>query len=75
MHHLCPLNYRILRRVNKLQSALASPQHGENCVAQLAGVVTDIINMSLKQAVVPAGFKAATIILVPKKSTVLYLNE
>ncbi|KAI5619435.1 hypothetical protein C0J50_20832 [Silurus asotus] len=40
-----------------------------DCADQLASVLTDIFNISLSQAVVPASFKKTTIILVPNKST------
>ncbi len=45
------------------------------CADQLTGVLTRIINTSLKQATVPLCLKAATIIPVPKKPTISSLND
>ncbi|KAF7646089.1 hypothetical protein LDENG_00193790 [Lucifuga dentata] len=45
------------------------------CADQLASVLTDIFNTSLNQAIVPSCFKTATIIPVPKKSTITCLND
>ncbi|KAI4873926.1 hypothetical protein NFI96_030144 [Prochilodus magdalenae] len=45
------------------------------CAEQLAGVFTDIFNLSLAQAVVPTIFKTATIVPVPKYSTASTLND
>ena len=45
------------------------------CADQLAGVFTDIFNLSLSQSVVPTCFKMATIFPVPKKAKVIYLND
>ncbi|KAK3528439.1 hypothetical protein QTP86_034541, partial [Hemibagrus guttatus] len=44
------------------------------CAEQLADVFTNIFNISLSSAVVPMGLKTTTIILVPKKSPVSWLN-
>ena len=45
------------------------------CASQLAGVFTDIFNLSISQAVVPSGFKSSIIVPIPKKSKVACLND
>lgn len=45
------------------------------CSDQLAGIFTDIFNMSLSQAVVTTCFKSTTTIPVPKKTKVTCLND
>lgn len=45
------------------------------CAQQLADVLTDIFNISLSCAIVPTCLKTTTIVPVPKKSTVSYLND
>ena len=45
------------------------------CADQLAGVFTDIFNLSLPQSAVPTCFKMVTIISVPKKAKVTELND
>ncbi len=47
----------------------------KDCAFQLSEVLTDIFNISLFQAKVPSYFKSATIIPVPKTSTVSCLND
>ncbi|KAI3364670.1 hypothetical protein L3Q82_011445 [Scortum barcoo] len=47
----------------------------ELCAEELKDVFTDIFNTSLRQATVPSGFKAATIIPVPKKSSPSCFND
>ena len=42
---------------------------------QLAGVFTDIFNLSLSESVVPTCFKQTTIVLVPKNTKVTCLND
>ena len=42
---------------------------------QLAGVFTDIFNLSLSQSAVPTCFKMATIVPVPKNAMVTELND
>ena len=44
------------------------------CADQLAGVFTDIFNLSLSQSAVPTCFKMATIVAVPKKAKVTELT-
>lgn len=44
------------------------------CADQLTGVLTNIFNLSLQQAVVPTYFKTSIIVPVPKKSPVKCLN-
>lgn len=45
------------------------------CAHQLAAVWTDIFNRSLKEVIVPTCLKTATIIPVPKQTTVACLND
>jgi hypothetical protein len=45
------------------------------CAAQLAGVFTNIFNLSLSQSDVHAYFNMATIVPVPKKAKVTELND
>ena len=45
------------------------------CAGELAGVLTDLFNLSLARAVVPACFKSTTIVPVPKSSTPACLND
>uniref|UniRef100_A0A3Q3G0A3 Reverse transcriptase domain-containing protein n=1 Tax=Labrus bergylta TaxID=56723 RepID=A0A3Q3G0A3_9LABR len=69
---------RTLRRVNTRKAAGPDDIPGrvlKECADQLAGVLTDIFNTSLIQAVVPSCLKTATIIPVPKKSTISSLND
>lgn len=47
----------------------------KNCAHQLASVFTDIFNWSLCECKVPACFKSAVIIPVPKKSNTSCLND
>ncbi len=47
----------------------------EVCADKLADVFTDIFSLSLFQSVVPTCFKKTTIVLVPKKSKTLCLNN
>lgn len=47
----------------------------KECADQLAGVLTDIFNTWLYQAVAPSCFKTATIIPVPKTTTVSSLKD
>ena len=46
-----------------------------NCASQLATVFTNIYNTSLRLCKVPSSFKQATIIPIPKKSSVSCLND
>ncbi len=45
------------------------------CTYQLAGVFTDIFNLSLSLSVVPASFKKSTIVPIPKKNKITCLND
>ncbi len=45
------------------------------CAFQLAGVFTDIFNLSLSLSVVPACFKKSTIVPIPKKNKITCLND
>ncbi|CDR01043.1 unnamed protein product [Oncorhynchus mykiss] len=45
------------------------------CADQLAGMFTDIFNLSLSQSAVPTCFKMSTIVPVPKKVKVTELND
>ncbi|KAG5270393.1 hypothetical protein AALO_G00192100 [Alosa alosa] len=47
----------------------------KDCAGELKDVFTDIFNTSLKQAIVPSCFKAATIIPVPKKTAPSCFND
>ena len=45
------------------------------CASQLSGIFTDIFNQSLRHCIIPKCFKQSTIIPVPKKSSVSWLND
>ncbi len=45
------------------------------CAFQLAGVFTDIFNLSLSLSVVPSCFKKSTIVPIPKKNLITCLND
>ena len=45
------------------------------CADQLAGVFTDIFNMSLIKSVIPTCFKQTTIVAVPKNTKATCLND
>ncbi len=45
------------------------------CGFQLAGVFTDIFNLSLSMSVVPSCFKTSTIVPIPKKNKITCLND
>ncbi len=45
------------------------------CAFQLAGVFTDIFNLSLSLSVVPSCFKKSTIVPIPKKNKITCLND
>ena len=45
------------------------------CADQLAGVFTDIFNMSLIESVIPTCFKQTTIVTVPKNTKATCLND
>ena len=45
------------------------------CADQLASVFTDIFNLSLTESVISTCFKQATIVPVPKKAKVTFLND
>ena len=45
------------------------------CADQLAGVFTDIFNMSLIESVIPTCFKQTTIVPVPKKTKATCLSD
>ncbi len=45
------------------------------CALQLAGVFTDIFNLSLSLSVVPSCFKKSTIVPIPKKNKITCLND
>ena len=52
-----------------------SPCLLKTCAAELAGVFTDIFNLSLIQRKVPSCFKQSIVIPIPKKNTVSCLND
>ncbi|KAF7697681.1 hypothetical protein HF521_004191 [Silurus meridionalis] len=69
---------KTLCRVNPRKSAGPDNIPGRvlrECAEQLAGVFTDIFNISLSSNFVPTCFKTTTIVPVPKKSTVFCLND
>ncbi len=45
------------------------------CTFQLAGVFTDLFNLSLSLSVVPSCFKKSTIVPIPKKNEITCLND
>ncbi len=45
------------------------------CALQIAGVFTDIFNLSLSLSVVPPCFKKSTIVSIPKKNKITCLND
>ncbi len=45
------------------------------CAFQLAGIFTDIFNLSLSLSVVPSCFKKSTIVPIPKKNKITCLND
>ena len=66
-----------LKRVNPRKSAgpdCIPSRVLRACTDQLAGVFTDIFNLSLSQSDVPTCFKMSTIVPVPKKAKVTELN-
>ncbi len=69
---------KTLSRINPRKASIPDNIPGrvlKDCAAQLTDVLTDIFNTSLSQAVVPTCLKSTTIIPVPKKSPVSYLND
>ncbi|XP_072911359.1 uncharacterized protein [Hemitrygon akajei] len=69
---------RTLFRVNPRKAAGPDNIPGRvlrGCADQLADVLTDIFSISLSSATIPTCFKAATIVPVPKKSSVSCLND
>ncbi|XP_056610032.1 uncharacterized protein LOC130427021 [Triplophysa dalaica] len=81
-HPIITLNstdvYTALSRINAHKAAGPDGIPGRvlrACAEQLAGVFTDIFNLSLAQAVVPACFKSTSIVPIPKHSSPTYLND
>ncbi|KAF7643823.1 hypothetical protein LDENG_00232730 [Lucifuga dentata] len=69
---------RVLSHINPRKAAGPDSIPGRvlrDCADQLKDVFTDIFNTSLHQTVVPKCLKSATIIPVPKKSSVSCLND
>ncbi|KAK3506501.1 hypothetical protein QTP70_003230, partial [Hemibagrus guttatus] len=69
---------KTLRRVNPRKAAGPDSIPGRvlrECVEQLADVFTDIFNIFLSSAIFSTCLKTTTIIPVPKKSPVSYLND
>ncbi|KAI3371788.1 hypothetical protein L3Q82_024342 [Scortum barcoo] len=69
---------RTLQRINPRKAAGPDNISGrvlKGCAYQLTEVLTDIFNTSLQQAAVPTCLKTATIIPIPKTSTVTGLND
>ena len=54
-------------------SLAVSSEHAQT--SQLAGVFTDIFNLSLAQSAIPTCFKMSTIVPVPEKAKVTELND
>ncbi|KAA0724168.1 putative RNA-directed DNA polymerase from transposon BS [Triplophysa tibetana] len=81
-HPIITLNstdvYTALSRINARKAAGPDGIPGRvlrACAEQLAGVFTDIFNLSLAQAVVPACFKSTSIVPIPKHSSPTCLND
>ncbi|KAI3374499.1 hypothetical protein L3Q82_006318 [Scortum barcoo] len=69
---------KTLQRINPRKAAGPDNISGrvlKGCAYQLTEVLTDIFNTSLQQAAVPTCLKTATIIPIPKTSTVTGLND
>ena len=69
---------RAFKRVNPRKSAGPDGIPGrvlKACYRELAGVFADIYNTSLSLSVVPASFKLATIVPVPKTASITCLND
>ncbi|XP_024908561.1 uncharacterized protein LOC112486372 isoform X2 [Cynoglossus semilaevis] len=69
---------RTLQRINPRKAAGPDNIPGRllrDCTHQLTEALTDIFNTSLQQATVPTFLKTATIIPIPKPSTVTGLND
>ncbi len=69
---------RSFKRVNirKAMGPDGIPGHVlKACAFQLAGVFTDIFNLSLSLSVVPSCFKKSTIVSIPKKNKITCLND
>ena len=70
--------YKTFKRVNPCKAAGPDGIPSRNlraCADQLAGVFTDIFNLSLSQSAVTTYFKMSTIVPVPKKAMVTHLND
>ncbi|KAI2665051.1 putative RNA-directed DNA polymerase from transposon BS [Labeo rohita] len=70
--------WKCFRQVNERKAAGPDGIPGwvlKSCVAELAGVFMNIFNLSLSKSVVPACFKMATIVPVPKSSIITSLNN
>ena len=63
------------RKSSSAEAVSASLPALKVCADQLSDVFTDIFNMSLLQSVVPACFKEAIIVPVPKKTKTFCLND
>lgn len=59
-----------LSRINARNAAVFSRRAGE-----LAGVLTDLFNLSLARATVPACFKTTSTVPIPKNSSATCLND
>lgn len=62
------------RQLTLMESPAWKPVNLKSCTIQLAGVFTNIFNLSLSTSVVPACFTMATIVAVLKSSTITSLN-
>lgn len=76
---LSPTDVRaVLSRINACKAAGPDGIPGRvlrACAGELAGVLTDLFNLSLAHAVVPTCFKSTSIVPVPKHSTPTCLND
>ncbi len=69
---------RSFKRVNILKAVGPDGIPGrvlKACTFQLAGVFTDIFDLSLSLSVVPSCFKKSTIVPIPKKNKITCLND
>ena len=67
---------RTFKQVNKAAGPDGLPGRVlRACGDQLAGVFTDIFNISLIESVIPTCFKQTTIVLVPKNTKATCLND
>lgn len=69
---------RVLRNINTRKATGPDGVPGrvlKDCADELAGVLTNIYNMSLSQCIVPSCLKSTTIVPVPKQTAITCLND